>query len=431
MSDTFGKTDVRKCALKSFYQAQTQRILKNEYCFCAAIRKPFIAFSFIWHNIFNKSRKYITLKGAMNRMNELHERRFQALRKVMAEQHVDCVVICNSPNLYYMTGYAPHKDERFQVVFVPQSGRPVAAIPQIYDMASKECDVEEKRFWKDGIDMLGFVKGIVNEIGVADGRIAIDDICEFRTFNLIRQAMPKSDFILGSNLFTVLRMRKSPEEIKLMEISGKLSDDATQMVIDQIMTGKSEAELKTWIEYELAQKGMRWGFSNLIAFGENTGSAHHVSGPRTAKQGDAIYLDLGGSIDHYWSDITRSLHVGKPDAEYIEVYNRVREAQQLAFEAIKPGVRACDVHMVAWNYLEKYGLAKYFPHRLGHGVGMDGHELPNLAKDSTVILEPGMTFSCEPGVYNGRWGVRIEDTVCVTETGAMSFNHFTKDLIIL
>ena len=364
-------------------------------------------------------------------MNTLHESRFAALRKAMAEQNVDCVAICNSPNLFYMTGYAPHKDERFQVVFVPQQGKPIMAVPKIYDMASRACEVEDKRFWTDGIDMLAYVRGILNELGVMGGRFAIDDTFEFRTFNLIRLATPKSEFMPGSNLFTLLRMCKSPEEVEMMKISGELSDWATQMVVDQIMTGKSEAELKTWIEYELAQKGMRWGFSNLIAFGENTGSAHHVSGPRVAKQGDAVYLDLGGSIDHYWSDITRSLHVGKPDAEYVEVYKRVREAQHRAFEAIKPGVRACDVHMLAWNYLAKYDLAKWFPHRLGHGVGMDGHELPNLAKDSEIILEPGMTFSCEPGVYNGRWGVRIEDTVCVTETGAISFNHFTKDLIIL
>lgn len=365
-------------------------------------------------------------------MSTIHETRMESLRKVMREQSVDCVAICNSPNLFYTTGYAPKKDERFQVVFVPQEGEPILAVPKMYHVHSvKDCAVKDQRTWVDGVDMLSFVKEILTELGVCNGKIAIDDTFEFRTFNLIRMAAPKAEFVLGSNLFTLLRMRKSADEIDLMKKSGELSDWAMQMVIDQLLTGKSEAELKTWIEYELAQKGMRDGFSNLIAFGSNTGSAHHVSGDRVSQKGDAVYLDLGGAYMHYWSDITRSLHIGKPSAAYVEVYNRVREAQQLAFEAIKPGVRACDVHMLAWNYLDKHGLAQYFTHRLGHGEGLDGHELPNLAKDCDIILEPGMTFSCEPGVYNGEFGVRIEDTVCVTETGAISFNHYTKDLIVL
>lgn len=367
-------------------------------------------------------------------MNSIHETRLEQLRKAMREQDVDCVAICNSPNLFYMTGYAPKKDERFQVVFVPQNGAPVLAVPKMYHVNScKECDVEDQRTWVDGDDMNGYVKGLLNSIGVTGGRVAIDDTFEFRTFNLIRNAIPNAEFVPGSNLFTILRMRKSPDEIELMKKSGELSDQAVKMVIDEIASGsgKSEAELKTWIEYWYQMQGMLDGFSNLIAFGVHTGSPHHVSGSAVAKPGDAIYLDLGGAYKHYWSDITRSLHFGKPSDEYVEIYNRVREAQHIAFETIKPGVRACDVHMAAWNYLAKYDLAQYFPHRTGHGMGMDGHELPNLSRDNTLVLEPGMTFSCEPGVYNGRFGVRIEDTVCVTETGAMSFNHFTKDLIVL
>lgn len=367
-------------------------------------------------------------------MDKIHEYRFAQLQKSMADQAIDCVVICNSPNLYYMTGYAPKKDERFQVVFVPQQGAPILAVPKMYHVDSVvKCNVQDQRTWIDGDDMQGYVNGIINELGCADGRIAIDDSLEFRTLNLIFKAAPKADYVLGSNLFTLLRMRKSPDEIAMMAKSGELTDQAVQLVIDEIASGsgKSEAELKTWIEYWYQMQGMTDGFSNLIAFGAGTGSAHHVCNDKVCQPGDAIYLDLGGGYKHYWSDITRSFHMGKPSDEYVSVYNHVREAQQRAFEAIKPGVRACDVHMVAWNYLDEHGLSCYFPHRTGHGVGMEGHELPNLSKDNPLILEPGMTFSCEPGVYNGKFGVRIEDTVCVTETGAMSFNHYTKDLIIL
>ncbi|CAK7010636.1 MAG: putative peptidase [Desulfovibrio sp.] len=366
-------------------------------------------------------------------MKNVHDRRLQQLRDEMRKQDIDCVAICNSPNLFYMTGYAPKKDERFHTAFIPREGEPILAVPALYQMDSQvHCSIQTQRVWMDGINMVEYVRGIVSELGVVGGRIAIDDAFEFRSFDLIRQVAGNAAFTLGSALFTELRMRKSPEEIALMQLSGKLSDDAMQAMMERVTGGESEAQLKTWIEYDLSSKGMRDGFSNLIAFGRNTASVHHTSGDTVAKKGDALYFDLGGAYNKYWSDITRSFHIGPPSERYVTAYNRVREAQQLAFEAIKPGVRACDVHMVAYAYLEKHGLAEYFLHRLGHGMGLEGHELPNLSMDCEIELEPGMTFSCEPGVYfSGEFGIRIEDTVCVTETGAVSFNLFTKDLLVL
>lgn len=363
----------------------------------------------------------------------IYDQRLSLLQREMEKQDIDCVAICNSPNLFYMTGYSPKKDERFQVAFVPRNGAPVLAVPKMnYEHSRKDCCIQDQRLWEDGTDMKEYLRGILRDVGAIGGRVAIDDTFEFRTLEQIRPLMGNAELILGSNLFTLLRMRKSADEIEMMKLSGELSDWAMEVVRDQVTSGKSEAEIRTWIEYELSMKGMRDGFSNLIVFGENTASVHHVSGDRVAKQGDAVYLDLGGAYHHYWSDITRSFHIGKPSARYVEAYNRVREAQQLAFESIKPGMRAYDVDKIARDYLAKYDLAKYFLHRLGHGMGLEGHELPNLAKNCDIILEPGMTFSCEPGVYiSGEWGIRIEDTVCVTETGAISFNHYPKDLVIL
>jgi Xaa-Pro dipeptidase len=351
----------------------------------------------------------------------------------MEQKGIDCVLICNSPNLYYMTGYSPKKCERLQIAFVPLDSEPVMIVPALYRAHSEpECCFKDQRYWIDGVKLVAFTKDILAEKHLLGKKIAIDDTFEFFQMEVIRQANPNSTYSLGSDLFTEMRMRKDADEIALMLKSGQLSDEAVGMLLNKVLDGQSEAELKTWIEFELSMRGMTDGFSNLIAFGENTGSPHHVSGPRTLHKGEAFYLDIGGGYNHYWSDITRSFHVGKPSDRYIECYNRVREAQQLAFEYIKPGVRACDAHMVAWNYLDKYGLSEYFMHRLGHGVGMLGHELPNLSSDNQLILEPGMSFSCEPGVYfKGQWGIRIEDTIVVTETGAMSFNAFTKDLTIL
>ena len=364
---------------------------------------------------------------------KLYQDRALKLSAEMQKKGVACMIICNSPNLYYMTGYAPKKCERLQIAFFPVDSEPLMVVPAIYAFnAEKECSIRDQRVWTDGDDLFAFVKGIMEEKGLLGRTLAIDDTFEYRQLSVIQHVSPDSVYVLGSSVITELRMRKSPEEIELMKISGKLSDDAVQMVLDNLLDGRSEGQLKSWIEYDLANKGMIHGFSNLIASGPNTANSHHVSNETVPKPGDAVYFDLGGAYSHYWSDITRSAHIGKPSDRYVECYNRVREAQQLAFEAIKPGVRACDVDKVARDYLKKYNLGEYFTHRLGHGIGLDGHELPNLSPDNTLVLEPGMSFSCEPGVYfNNEFGIRIEDSVVVTDSGAMSFNHFTKELIIL
>lgn len=366
-------------------------------------------------------------------MCDIHASRLNALRSLMKENNVNLTVICNSPNLFYMTGYAPKKCERLLVALVPLDSDPLLIVSKIYSMDSeKMCNIRDQRAWQDGDDILKLVKDILVEKNLIGKTIAIDDTTTFAQTSYFLCATPNSVFMPASGMFSKMRMRKSPEEVEQMRESGKLTDKAIGMLIDSIMSGKSEMQLHNWIEYELGSQGMRQGFSNLIASGVNTASIHHVSGDRIPQIGDAVYLDIGGAYKHYWSDATRSFHIGKPSVKYVDTYNRVKEAQQLAADAVKPGVRACDVDAVARNYLAKYDLAKYFVHRLGHGVGLDGHERPNLSPDETIILEPGMSFSCEPGVYfNGEWGIRIEDTIIVTEKGHESFNSFTKDLIIL
>lgn len=366
-------------------------------------------------------------------MNGLFHDRVQKAQKLMRDQGVGCIAVSNSPNLYYMTGYSPKKCERLLAAFIPLQGDPVLIVPAIYHFSSqRECAITDQRSWVDGEDVVGMVRDIFKQFGALGEKIAVDDTFEYRQFDTVRCATPKSEFVLGSNIFTPMRMRKTPDEVEKMKKSGALSDEATKIVIENILDGRSEAEMKADIELWLTKHGMRDGFSNLIAAGIHCASPHHTATDYVPKKGDAVWVDMGGARDHYWSDITRSFHIGKPSERYVYIYNHVREAQQLAFESIKPGVRACDVHMVAWNHLDKHGLAHLFTHRLGHGVGLDGHELPNLSPDNKNLLEPGMSFSCEPGCYEPEsgFGVRIEDTVCVTETGAISFNSFTKDLII-
>ena len=366
-------------------------------------------------------------------MSKLYVERFTKLNHEMKEQCVDCVLICNSPNLFYMTGYSPKKCERLQVALVPVDSEPIFIVPSIYAIDSeRDCFISDQRVWFDGDDILPFVKNILKEKKLLGRTIAIDNSTEFSQYSYFMNSSPDSVFRQANPLFSQLRKNKSPEELNMMRESGILTDKAINMLVNSVTNGKSEIELHNWIEYELGSWGMRNGFSNLIASGPNTSSAHHVSANRIPKKGDAVYFDIGGGYNHYWSDSTRTIHIGKPDQKFIDAYKYVREAQQLAAQTIRPGIRACDVNFVAHQYLDKCGLGEYFTHRVGHGIGLEGHETPNLSSDENIILEPGMTFTCEPGVYiKGEWGIRIEDTVVVTETGCESFNHHTKDLIVV
>ena len=230
---------------------------------------------------------------------ELYQKRYDLLLSVMDEQEVACTVVCNSPNLFYMTGYKPKKDERLQIAFFPRAAEPVMIVPAIYHInAESDCAIADLRVWSDGDDLVALVRGVLEEKKLVGASLAIDDMFEFRQLQPIRLASPDSQLVLGSGMFTPLRMRKSPEELEAMAESGALSDEAVGMIIDKLLSGQSEAELKNWIEFELLNRGMVYGFSNLIACGVNTNAPHHVSGPRVPKMRDAVSLDSGGALKH-------------------------------------------------------------------------------------------------------------------------------------
>jgi D-alanyl-D-alanine dipeptidase len=170
----------------------------------------------------------------------------------------------------------------------------------------------------------------------------------------------------------------------------------------------------------------------IVGSGPNAASPHHGASERRIEHGDAVVLDFGGVADGYCSDITRTVFVGEPSAEQAAVYGIVREAQQAAFEAVRPGVAAQDVDRAARAVIADAGYGERFVHRTGHGIGLEIHEPPYIVEGNATPLAAGMTFSDEPGIYlPGRFGVRIEDQVVVTEDGAERLNEATRDLTVV
>jgi Xaa-Pro aminopeptidase len=366
-------------------------------------------------------------------MDPVFNERYGKILKGMQQENWDGIILWPSANLFYLTGYAPKADERLQVAIIPASGAPVFIVPKLYaNQAKQDCWITDQRDWRDGDDLYPMVADIMQEMGLRQGKLALDDTMGFMQVDPFLKACPNASTGLASSVFTPLRNIKDAAEISLMQQSGLISDEIMPLAIAACAEGKTELEIKDFVEVELKKRGMAGPFSNLIAAGPNSANPHHVSGDRIPAAGDMVFLDLGGAYKKYWSDITRTICIGRPSDKMREAYKQVQEAQELAKAALKPGVIAEDIHAIAYNHLAKKGLDKYFIHRTGHGMGLDGHELPSINVGNKMPLEPGMTFSVEPGVYfPGEFGIRIEDSVVVTETGHQSFNHYQRDLICL
>jgi Xaa-Pro aminopeptidase len=232
-------------------------------------------------------------------------------------------------------------------------------------------------------------------------------------------------------LLAPLRMCKSEEEIDALARAAAQADRAMQAAVDACRPGVSEAEVAWATEAAFRQDGAERVSFTLIASGPNGAYPHHHSGERRLQKGDAIIIDIGASLNAYQSDITRMVFLGEPPAEFLKVHTAVLEANQRAMAGVRPGVAAGEIDRLARNTLEEAGYGPFFVHRTGHGLGLETHEPPWIMAGDKTILEEGMVFSIEPGVYLvGQFGVRIEDIVAVTASGVRNLTGFDHSLIV-
>jgi D-alanyl-D-alanine dipeptidase len=195
------------------------------------------------------------------------------------------------------------------------------------------------------------------------------------------------------------------------------------------MDGMREEEVAAALADLLTEHGHDTAEFTIVASGPNGASPHHEPGSRSIRAGEEVVMDFGGTVGGYYSDMTRTVVVERPPRGFAQVYDAVREAQEAAFQAVRPGVAAEVVDAAAREVIAMAGYADRFVHRTGHGIGLEVHEDPYIVAGNRRVLQPGMCFSIEPGIYlDGRFGVRIEDIVTVTETGAQRLNRASRDL---
>jgi Xaa-Pro aminopeptidase len=248
-----------------------------------------------------------------------------------------------------------------------------------------------------------------------------------------RQAMPQAVQKPAGSILGPLRIRKDSEEIAALVAAGAAIDSVHERVGEMLRPGRTEREVGREIHDAIIDAGHAHVDFVIVASGPNGASPHHDVSDRVIREGDAVVVDIGGTMpDGYCSDSTRTYAVGEPDPDFLHHYAILHEAQRAAVESVRPGLTCEAVDAVARDYMTQAGIGELFIHRIGHGIGLQSHEEPYLVSGNTLELEPGMAFSIEPGFYvEGRFGARIEDIVICTPEGAQSVNHRPHHLQII
>jgi Xaa-Pro aminopeptidase len=332
------------------------------------------------------------------------------------------------PDLRYLTGYQPTVvAERLTLLVVRPGHDPVLVLPgfEAEDAAGAGVTLLE---WADGQDPYAATAALLEP----GGRYAVSDACWALHAFALQAAAPACAFTSMTAALPLLRAVKDSGELERMAAAGAAVDATFEAILRVPFAGRTELDVAADLARLLREHDHERVEFTLVASGPNGAKGHHGTGDRIIQPGDAVVLDFGGFVAGYGSDTTRTVHVGEPSADHREVYEVVRAAQDAAVAAVRPGVACQEIDRVARSHIEAAGYGPLFNHRTGHGIGVETHEPPYIVAGETQLLQPGMCFSVEPGIYvPGEFGVRIEDIVAVTDDGARRLNLSTHELQIV
>ncbi len=350
---------------------------------------------------------------------------------------LDAVALNPGPTLKYLTDVSFHLMERPVVLLVAPDQAPALVLPELemLKVGLFPYKVQPFSYGENPSEWDQAFRKAAQALGLDGKRIGVEPrqmrLLEFR---YIKTGAPEADFPDASEVLSALRVRKDRTEVEAMRRAVKIAQSALEAVIPLIKIGMSEKELSAELVVQLLKKGSdsEIPFAPIISAGPNSANPHASPTDRKLQAGDMLVVDWGAAYNGYISDLTRTFAVGKVDAEYEKFHKVVQEANAAGRAAAKPGVPCADVDKAARAVIEKAGYGKYFTHRTGHGIGMEGHEDPYMRGDNMQILEPGMAFTVEPGIYlPERNGVRIEDNVVITEKGADVLSDMPREIRVV
>ncbi|HEX4743314.1 MAG TPA: Xaa-Pro peptidase family protein [Candidatus Limnocylindria bacterium] len=355
-----------------------------------------------------------------------YQRRRERAIAAFGERGIGALVVGPGSDLAYLAGYRIGTSERLTALVLTADGGSTLVVPGLEaPRARVAAPGLPLREWQETDDPHALVAGLIGPARTPEARVVVIGDQLWAAFLLrLQELLPGQRFRPASEITRGLRARKDPDELAALREVGASADRAYARVRDLEFAGRREDEVGADIARILREEGHEEVTFTIVASGANGASPHHHTGTRTIGKGDAVVLDFGGTRGWYCSDITRTVVVGEPDAELVRVHDLVRRAQEAGYEAAREGAAARDVDAAARAVISEGGYGERFIHRLGHGIGLDGHEHPYLVSSNDERLERGMAFSIEPGIYlPGRFGVRIEDIAAIGADGrAQPFN---------
>ena len=362
--------------------------------------------------------------------------RISRAQKLMGEKNIDYLIVHVGTDMYYLTGYEKKPSERITCFVIPSNGGP-SMITSFFEAA--KLDKLDTFYpiltWQETDNPMDLFSGIIDPN--TNSTVAVDERSWAIFLLRMQKALPKSDWVSGNLVTAPLRMLKDDYEVESLREGGRRVDKLyEEMVKPGVIkfTGKTENEVGAQI-FDLSKEfDMNAAKSAGIAAGANGHSPHHANTDYVIQPGDGIWMEIGcgGHYNGYRIDKTRSVQVGPATDKFAKIYKIVDDAQQAAFLQVKPGVTCESIDDAARTLITKSGYGEYFTHRVGHGLGLDGHEEPYMVGGNKLPLQKGMSFSDEPGIYlPGEFGIRIEDTLVCTDNGAERMFNSTHDLFIV
>ena len=363
---------------------------------------------------------------------DVFERRLDRARELTAAAGAQLLFATSgATNFDYLVGADFWRSERLIALLLPVQGAPVIVAPSFeVERVRRGAKVGTVMGWEESEDPFALVRTVMAEMG--KGRIGMDAALrgapyivvepktDYWTAAALERAMPGAHLLDGSAVFEKLRLIKTPEELARMRRAVEITEDAVATVFDRLEAGMRDTDISRMVAEEHAKRGVATDDA-LVQLGGQSALPHGAPYGATLAPEMVVLIDAGCKLQGYTSDITRTRWFGStPPKKFIEVYNTVHDAQTAAMERTRPGVPCEEIDRAARAVITKAGYGQYFTHRLGHGIGLDGHEAAYMVEGNTRPLEPGFVFSVEPGIYMlGEWGVRLEDDyTCTADGGA-------------
>ena len=360
--------------------------------------------------------------------------RIRRVQEAMSTADVSGLVVTPGPDLRYLSGYDAKPLERLTALVVPVDGDPHLVVP-----ALEVAEAERAPAALAGMEVVTHGEtddayALVASLLKGDGAIAVDDhMWSVRVF-AFTAALPASRLVAAGRLISDLRMRKGADEVASLRQAGQAIDRVHARMGEFLRVGRTEREAAALIADAIVAEGHVSADFVIVGSGPNGASPHHSVSNRVIKAGDSAVIDIGGTTeDGYCSDSTRTYVVGgRPSPEVTEYYAVLLDAQRAQCDYARPGVTAEAVDRVGRQVITAAGYGEQFVHRTGHGIGLETHEEPYIVEGNALVLEPGMAFSIEPGIYlPGKHGARIEDIVVTSADGLERLNTTTRELLVL